>query len=168
MVKKINTKAFTLVELLIVIGVLAILASIVFVALNPLGRFQNARNSRRWSDVTAVLSAIKLHQVDNGGTYLSDISDLSADTYYQIGAGSSCNDTCSNPTVILQSDCIDLSELVDEGYLPSVPIDPNASGASEDETRYYMVRLSTGAIVVGSCSEEIGTNSSIPDISVTR
>lgn len=166
--EKTKKSAFTLVELLIVIGVLAILASIVFVALNPLGRFQNARNARRWSDVTAILSAIKLHQVDNGGTYLTDIGNLSADSYYQIGAGSSCADTCSNPTVILQSDCIDLSDLVDEGYLPSLPIDPNDSGASEDETRYYMVRLSTGAITVGSCSEELGTNSSIPNISITR
>lgn len=163
-----KSAGFTLVELLIVIGVLAILASIVFVALNPLGRFENSRNARRWTDVTAILQAIKLHQVDNGGDYLSDIGDLSADLYYQIGAGSSCNDACANPTVVLQTDCIDLSELVDNGYLPSIPIDPNDTNASEDETRYYMVRLSTGSIIVGSCSEEQGTNDSVPNIVVTN
>ena len=157
-----------MIELLIVIGVIAVLASLAFVALNPLARFQDSRNAQRWTDVNAVLSAIKLHQVDNDGTYLSDITDLTADLYYQIGAGSSCNDTCSSPTVVLQSSCLDLSGLTDDGYLTSVPIDPNATGATEDETRYYIVKHSSGSITVGSCSEEKGSNSTTQAISVSR
>ena len=161
-------QGFTLIELLIVVAVIAILAAIAFVALNPLARFQDARNARRWADVNMILAAIKLDQIDNGGSYLSEISSLTADVYYQIGAGESCADTCSNPTVTLQSACADLSSLVNEYYLPGVPIDSNASGASADETRYYISRHSGGAITIGSCSEEIGSNSSIPNISVKR
>ncbi|MCK5211505.1 type II secretion system protein [Candidatus Parcubacteria bacterium] len=166
--RKVAKRGFTLVELLIVIGVIAVLAAFAFVALNPLARFQDARNAQRWTDVNAVIAAIKLHQIDNGGTYLADIDDLTADLYYQIGAGESCNDTCSNPTVILQTACLDLSELVDNGYLASIPIDPNASGASVDEVRYYFSKQSTGALVVGSCSEEIGSKAAIPAISVAK
>ncbi len=159
---------FTLVELLIVIGIIAILAAFAFVALNPLARFQDARNAKRWADINAILSAIKMDQIDNGGDYMGDIADLTNNLYYQIGNGGSCNDTCLNPTVVLQIDCIDLEELVDDGYLPSVPIDPNDTNAGEDETRYYLVKSSNGTVTVGSCSEEKGSNSVIPPIQVSR
>lgn len=166
--KKKYKAGFTLVEILIVIAVMAILTTVVFVALNPLGRFQDARNSTRWSDVSAMLSALKLDQVDNGGAYITEVSDLTADLYYQIGAGESCAVTCSNPTVILQSACVDLSGLVDEGYLPEVPYDPFDSSASADHTYYYLKKDSNGAITVGACSEETGTGASTPQISVKR
>ncbi len=166
--KKRNIVGFTLIELLIVIGILAILAALAFVALNPLARFQDSRNARRWADVNAILSAARLYQVDNDGTHLSAIGDLTADYYYQIGAGDTCNDACSTPTVTLQSDCVDLEELADEKYITSVPIDPNATGASEDETRYYLVKQTGGIIIVGSCSEEQGSDSTTQSISVSR
>lgn len=159
---------FTLIELLIVIGVIAILAALAFVALNPLARFQDARNAQRWTDVNTILAAIKLDQVDNGGTYGDAINSLTADLYYQIGAGSACNDTCANPTVVLQTACAGLDELQEEAYLSAIPIDPYASGASADETRYYMVRDSFGRITVGACSEEAGSGASTPNIEVTR
>ncbi len=164
------SRGFTLIELLIVISIIAVLAGTVFVALNPLARFQDSRNARRWSDVSMMLSAIKLYQVDHGGVYPDIIeNNLTADFYYQIGAGESCADSASCPGVTaLQTACADLEALVVDGYIPVVPIDPNASGASVDETRYYLVKSSTGSITVGACGEEKGTNSSLPDISVTR
>ena len=77
---------FTLIELLIVIAIVAILATVVFVALNPVARFEDARNSRRWSDVNAILSSIKLSQVDKRG-YIAAISalDTTISVAYQIG-----------------------------------------------------------------------------------
>ena len=166
---------FTLIELLIVIAVLAILATVAFVALNPLARFQDARNSIRWTDVNAIISAIKLHQVDNQGAYYDDINDLVADTAYMIGGGDdpTVSYTCLNPTVALASECIDLSyyaEEEDTGYLPSVPIDPNSgsNGTDAEYTGYYLIRKSIGTITIGSCYEEQGSNSSVPNISVTR
>ena len=58
-VKKIRSRlqGFTLIELLIVIGIIAVLAAATFVALNPLTRFQDARDARRRTDISAVLSA---------------------------------------------------------------------------------------------------------------
>ena len=52
-------RGFTLIELLIVIAIIAILAGVVFVSLDPLQRFLDARDAARWTDVTAVLSAVR-------------------------------------------------------------------------------------------------------------
>ncbi|EKD47532.1 MAG: hypothetical protein ACD_66C00019G0006, partial [uncultured bacterium] len=42
-------KGFTLIELLIVIAIIAILAAAIFVALDPVTRFQEARDARRYN-----------------------------------------------------------------------------------------------------------------------
>jgi prepilin-type N-terminal cleavage/methylation domain-containing protein len=160
---------FTLIELLIIIGIIAILAAIVFVSLNPMAKYQDARNARRWNDVTAILDAIKLHQVDNKGAYLEDIQNLSADLAYQIGnAGSNCDVDCSNPDTTLETTCINIGELSDNGYMPAIPYDPNASTASIDYTHYYLIKSTNGSITVGACDEEKGSSAAIPNISVSR
>jgi len=57
---------FTLIELLIVIAIIAIIAGIVFVALNPLQRFASARDTIRLSQVTQIKKALDLYLLDNG------------------------------------------------------------------------------------------------------
>jgi prepilin-type N-terminal cleavage/methylation domain-containing protein len=164
-----NNYGFTLIELLIIIGIIAILAAIVLVSLNPLAKYQDARNARRWSDVTAILNAIKLYQVDNKGALLPDIDALSLDLAYQIGnAESDCDVECSNPTGDIEETCVNIGELADNGYLPSIPYDQNAPSASIDYSYYYLIKNTNGSITVGACSEEKGSNASIPDISVSR
>lgn len=160
---------FTLLELLIVIAVMAILAGVLFVALNPAARFEDSRNGRRWADSNAILSAIKLDQVDNGGSYHANIEALTDNMYYQIGgATTGCGDTCSNPSVTLQDSCVELFYLIDEGYLADTPVDPNASGKSLDKTGYYVYKYDSGQLAVGSCHEELGSNTSIPVIESLR
>ncbi len=167
-IKKKN-KGFTLLELLIVIAVLAVLAGVLFVALDPAARLQDSRNAKRWTDVSAILSAIKLDQVDNGGAYHANITAMTDNTYYQIGeATTGCNDTCSNPSITMQAACVDLLGLIDEGYLADVAIDPNATGKSADETGYYLYKYDSGQISVGSCHEELGSNSSVQAIEASR
>ena len=56
------TTGFTLLELLIVIGILAILASITFVALNPAEQLKKARDSRRLSDLKSLDKAISIYE----------------------------------------------------------------------------------------------------------
>jgi len=69
-----NKKGFTLVELLIVVAIIAILAVLVFVALDPVTRFSDARNSRRWSDVNSILTAVHEYIVDNDGALPAGLS----------------------------------------------------------------------------------------------
>jgi prepilin-type N-terminal cleavage/methylation domain-containing protein len=162
-------QGFTLIELLIVIGVIAVLAAFVFVALDPMKRFQDSRNAKRWSDVNSILSAIKLDQVDNGGSYHANIAAMTDNTYYQIGsADSGCNSACANPSVTLQAACVDLLDLIDQGYIADIPFDPNWTEASPDTTGYYIYRFNSGQLLVGACHEEQGSHDTIQPIEVAR
>lgn len=60
-------EGFTLIELMVVIGILAILLSIVLVAINPARQFAQANNARRRSDVLAMLNGIHQYAADNNG-----------------------------------------------------------------------------------------------------
>ena len=152
---------FTLIELLIVIAIIAILAGVVFVSLNPLERFEDARNAARWTDVTAMLSAVKVDQVDNGGGYLTEIAGLTSQENYMIGTAiSACDTNCS---VVNDSDnCVDLTALTTEGYLARIPVSPDAAtpATSWDDTLtgYYISRndVTQGSITIGACSAEGG------------
>ncbi len=141
-------------ELLIVIAVIIVLAAAVFVALNPAKRFQDSRNARRSSDVAAIVAGLKTDQVDNGGTYLASVAALTVDTEYQIGtAGAGCDSGCT--AVTTEAACADLTGLVTEGYLGSVPMDPSSGTAAE--TDYYIIRNTSGTITVGACDAEGGS-----------
>jgi prepilin-type N-terminal cleavage/methylation domain-containing protein len=56
-----SKKGFTLIELLIVIGILAVLATITVLVLNPAELFRQARDSQRLSDLGSVKGAISLY-----------------------------------------------------------------------------------------------------------
>ena len=142
-----SLKGFKFIELLIVIAVIAILAAVVFVALDPLERFQDARDATRWSDADSILSAVKLDQVDNGGSYIAAVSGLVAGTYYMVG-------TCANGAAgctaqVVNGTCADLTGLVTENYLASVPQDPSTGAAAQ--TDYYIMRSAGDVITVGAC-----------------
>jgi len=145
---------------LIVIAIIAILAVVVFVALDPLSRFQDARDSQRWSDVTAIIDAIKLDQVDNGGSYLTTVNTgITAAEYHVIGTCATGAANCGAQAE--QDDCVDLEGLVTDGYLPAVPTDP--STGTDAQTDYYLMKTATGALTVGACDPEGGSA-----ITVTR
>ena len=168
---------FTLIELLIVIAIIAILASVIFVALNPLDRFRDSRDAARYTDVESIAHAIELDQVDNGGEYMSTIQNMVTGTFYMIvdGNGSSAmsygcddNDTYCDANVGGDGYCVDLDELVDQGYLGDIPVAPNHAGANvtwddgnsgEDEgTGYTLRRNLNGTITVQSCDSENTTD----------
>ncbi|MEK7094629.1 MAG: prepilin-type N-terminal cleavage/methylation domain-containing protein [Patescibacteria group bacterium] len=149
---------FTLIELLIVIAIIAILAAAVFVALDPVQRFQEARDSARWSDVNNIISAVKTDQVDNGGAYLAAVAGLTAGNFYTIGTdATACDAGCT--AKVTQAACVDLTGLVTEGYLGEVPQDPSSGTAAK--TDYYLSRKASGTVEVGSCDPEAATTITI-------
>lgn len=170
--RKSLSEGFTLIELLIVIAIIAILAAVAFVALDPLTRFRDARDAARWSDAVALLSAIKVDQVDNRGFYVYGVNNsatatpVTAGVPYMISNAtttSGCNVTeCS---VITNTDeCVNLQDLVTEGYLGELPVSPNGDGSWTGAlTGYYMQKNANGSITIGACEAE-GTSS----ITVTR
>ena len=56
--KKTKQKGFTLLEVLLVIALIAILAGIVIVAINPVKQLADGRNTQRRSDVNTILNAV--------------------------------------------------------------------------------------------------------------
>ncbi|KKQ27663.1 MAG: hypothetical protein US42_C0007G0054 [Candidatus Magasanikbacteria bacterium GW2011_GWC2_37_14] len=156
-----NKRGFTLIELLIVIAIMAIIAAVIFVALDPLKRFQDSRDSVRWQQASQILNAIKLYQVDHGGTNLATITDMTAGATYMMGTDTSgCDHYNAVCDVSIPGDgyCVDLSDLVSSGYLSSIPVSPNGAGTWDSgHTGYTISTTSTGATFVHSCESENST-----------
>lgn len=169
--KKRRIQGFTLIELLIVIAIIAIIAAVAFVALDPLTRFQDARDSSRWADVSAIAAAIRVDQVDNGGSYIAAVATTTQGTTYMIGTGGTAcvtagaNVSSCDQTITASTDCVDLTGLVDEGYLGNVPISPNGDGTWDaTETGYTLVRA-TSTVTIAACESE---NSTASEITISR
>ncbi|MDO8424633.1 MAG: prepilin-type N-terminal cleavage/methylation domain-containing protein [bacterium] len=143
-------KGLTLIELLIVIGILSILMGAIIAAINPARQFSQARNSQRWAHVSSILSAVYTNIVDNKGTFTcaSGALPAAAGTIKSSGGYNACS--CLVPV-----------------YLPSVPFDPT-SGSYTSCTTYdsgYTIYqdASTTRITVAAPSAELSET-----ISLTR
>lgn len=171
-----NQKGFTLVELLVVIAIVGILVAIIFVALDPATRFQQARDAVRQNDVQEILSAIKLHQVDNGGAFPDDLDaatldHTNADVYmFAQNPSVTLADTTStcDTDATSTSHVADIDELVDENYLAELPISPSGAitwddgdTAAENGTGYLVSINSAGIVTVHACESEHSGNSAI-------
>lgn len=140
-------KGFTLIELLVVIAIIAVLATVVFVALNPTKRFTDARNSRRFSDVETILTAVHEYAVDNGGALPTGINATEKQLGTCLTGGSTL---CTGATTA----CLDLSGGTLLGkYLKTIPIDPNQTTGTTT-TGYSVVSDTNGIVTVKACSAE--------------
>jgi type IV pilus assembly protein PilA len=99
---------FTLIELLVVIGILAVLLAITLIAINPQRQFQQTNNTKRSSDVNAILNAITQYAVDNRGVLPTGIN-----TTAQTIAATAFNTLCT--------------QLVPQ-YIAALPVDPLQNG----------------------------------------
>ena len=130
------------------IVIIAILAAVIFVALDPVTRFAQARNSRRWNDVNNLLTAVHESIVDNNGALPTGLSTGMAET--QLGtAATGCAD-CGTVAA-----CVDLSTPLAK-YMALIPRDPSTGSAAE--TRYSIQIDANGIAWVRSCDEELGAN----------
>lgn len=147
-------KGFTLIELLVVIGILAILLAITLIAINPARQFSQANNTKRSSDVNAILNAINQYMADNQGALPTGISTTSQ--------------------TIQATGGVDLCTVLVPTYIAALPVDPLTNNgdpvtASECTTAYdtnYVVQQLTGGsnrLTVSAPAAELGAT-----IEVTR
>ena len=113
-----NQGGFTLVELLVVIGILAILLAITLIALNPTQHFQSARNAQRQSDVVAILDAIYEYEAANKGNLPPSLSSVTT-TPVALAKGVGLIDTCTDLTPV---------------YIADLPTDPGSGIVSGGTT----------------------------------
>ncbi|MDH5533934.1 MAG: type II secretion system GspH family protein [Candidatus Pacebacteria bacterium] len=151
---KTKQKGFTLIELLVVIAIIAILAVSVFVALDPVTRFADARNSRRWSDVNSYLTAVHQYIVDNGGALPTGMTTSMVET--QIGTCPSGGDTICTSAA---GACVNLTAPLAK-YLKTLPQDSDTGSAAT--TGYSVSVDANNLITIKSCSAE---NSEIVEVS---
>lgn len=152
-------RGFTLIELLIVITILATLAIVVYVALNPAQRLKDAKDARRNADVQTILTAIHASIVDAKGDLPSGLTAGMSEA--QLGsAGSGCA-IATGGCAVTTAACLDLSTPLVK-YLKSIPIDPGLASTST-KTSYSVVVDSNGIVTVKAC----GTEGTV-DISASR
>ncbi|MBI2577956.1 MAG: type II secretion system protein [Candidatus Wildermuthbacteria bacterium] len=137
-----QNRGFTLLEILLVVAAIAILASIVIVALNPGKQLGEVRNAQRRNDVGTILNAVYQYIIDNQGSLPSSIT-ATATEICETGAAD-----CSG--------LIDLSVLTaNETYLVSLPSDPNGS-CSANGICYQIYKSVNGRITVSAPNAEQG------------
>jgi len=105
-------KGFTLIELLVVIGILAILLAITLIAINPARQFGQANDTKRRSDVTAILNAIGQYSASNAGNLPGAIAAASVS---------------ATPVTISGANFPTLCDDLVPNYVPAIPVDPTGN-----------------------------------------
>lgn len=132
-------QGFTLIEILVVIGMIAILATIVLIAINPGRQFKQARDSQRVSNVNAILNAIGQYTADNKGTIPAAITTTATD----ISKGG-----------------IDICAALVPNYIAALPVDPSTGSYTDCgtyDTKYTVVKDATTGRITVSATGEITT-----------
>ena len=105
------------------------------------------------------MNAVYQYALDNNGAFPSGLV-ATATTAVMLGTGTTgCNTICTATTTAAA--CVDLSSSLVPTYIVGIPTDPLTGTAVN--TDYYIRRLSTGRIQVGSCDPEQGAT-----ITITR
>ena len=144
-----KNKGFTLIEILVVMGVLSILFSIIVIVIDPRKQFGRANNAKRRSDIAAILNSIGAYTADNKGTLPSGITITVATITDSVGGANIC-------------------ALLVPKYIPSLPPDPSLktndiTTCTNYNTGYTILKDANNRVTVAAPNQENGEV-----ISITR
>jgi prepilin-type N-terminal cleavage/methylation domain-containing protein len=143
---------FTLLEVLMVIGILAILAAVVLVAINPARQFKIARDSQRNANVSTILNAIGQNLTDHGGVFTCEGVITPIPT---------------NRTQISSADGeFDIAKCLVPDYISVLPFDPSKDGANYNDeldydTGYFAESDAEGRVTISANGELASTTMSV-------
>lgn len=102
-----SQQGFTLIEILLVMALIAALATIVLVAINPAEKFKQSRDTQRYTDTASLAGAVQQYYVDHQGSLPAGIDTTPKSITAAAGATN-----------------IDLCAVLVTKYLVVMPIDP--------------------------------------------
>lgn len=125
-------EGFSLIEILVVVALIIILATITIVAINPGKNFRDTRNAQRSSDVNTILSAITQFTTTDGNALPAGVTacDETEPDGWRTGAD-------------IGTDGVDLTFLTtgENDYMVAVPKDPQ--GGTDANTGYTICTIGT-------------------------
>ena len=157
--RKSQQQGFTLIEVLLVVAIIAILAGIVILAINPTKQLGDTRNAQRQADVTTILNAVYQYSIDNQGNLPGSATNIPTTP------GSPAADICATtasacPNTGTDVAKVDLSLLTANGkYLVAIPKDPSKGNAND--TFYQISQNANGRITVSAPAAEQGKTISV-------
>ena len=144
-----------MIEVLVVIGIIAILATVVLVAVNPARQFKLARDSQRTSNVNALLNAIHQNISEHRGSFVCGGAIRQLPTAFTVIRAASST-YLGDVAICLVPD-----------YLAARPFDPLIQGAHYASTTDYNTGYEIAVDVDGRVTAS-STGELVPTISVTR
>jgi type IV pilus assembly protein PilA len=161
MTKKVSVKrGFTLLEILLVVGIIAILAGIVILAINPTKQLGDARNAQRRSDVLTILNAIYQYSIDQNGVIPATITSTAT---CGLGSGIEVGNGATGASYVDLYTTL-INGAASSTYLVAIPHDPLATSSADNYgSGYGVVKTSSGRVTV--CAPLAESNVTI---SVTR
>jgi prepilin-type N-terminal cleavage/methylation domain-containing protein len=156
-IKRSAQKGFTLLEVLLVVAIIAILAGIVIIAINPGKNLGDTRNSQRSADVNTILNGTYQYILDNNGN-LPAVGARTGAVVISTTPTEVCNATASACTGL-----VDLAVLTTNGkYLVAIPKDPQCpTGCNANGTGYTIAKDANGRLVVAAMNPEQGKTISV-------
>ena len=145
--RRTSSPGFTLIEILLAIGILAILATAAIIAINPARQFAQARNTQRWNDVHAIMNAVYQYAVANKGLLPPEIPL----------AGEALAEVCVQDAISCAT-MVGVPSLTDNArYLTAFPTDPACPDAcTAYGTGYAFTTTVDGRVHVVAMQAELG------------
>jgi len=137
-------RGFTLIEILLVVALIAILATVTIVAINPARNMANTRNAERSSEVGQILNAVSQYLTEEGHTVsgLGTIATCPAVTNIGSGTGN-----------------VNLAAVLVPVYIPAIPTDP--VGGTAENTGYTICVSAENRFTVAAPGAEGGKTISV-------
>jgi len=156
-----GAKGFTLLEVLLVVAIIAILAGIVIIAINPGKNLGDSRNAQRSADVNTIINGTYQYLLDNNGT-LPAVGARTGAVVISTTPTEICNTATATCTGL-----VDLAVLTTAGkYIVAIPTDPQApnscpTGCGANGTGYKIAKDANGRLIVSAMNPEQGKTISV-------
>lgn len=142
MKRLLREEGFTLIEILVVVALVAVLAAVTIIAINPAKNFSAARDTERVAEINEILNAVTQYTSEQGNAIadLGTVPDCSG-TPATIGSGAGNLNLATT--------------LVDE-WIVAIPTDP--SGGTDANTGYRICQTTNGRIQIDAPNTEVGAD----------